>query len=126
MKKIFLSLIVAGLTVGAFASDLKCDGHCQKDSKKEKMHDKCDMKKEKFNEMSLEDIKKHVSEKISFDEKRIVEQKECLNKNTKEELRDCMKASKPEKHHGCNMMKKEAKKPLKGEEAIKMYQPVAN
>lgn len=50
--------------------------------------------------------------------------KECLTKNTKEELHSCMEKHKPFKEEGkCKM---HDKKPLKGEEVLKMYQPTSN
>ena len=93
MKKILLSLIVAGLTMSAFAGEKeKCTGG-------EKCNNmiKCG-EKPSFDNSSLEDIKVHISDKIAKDEKRVAGHKECLAKNTKEELKSCMEDFKGKEH----------------------------
>lgn len=100
MKKILLSLISAGLLMSLSANEKPMQEKCMCEQNEK------GCKHRKLDKLSIEDIKKHVSEKIAFKEKNIAAEKECLTKNVKEELVSCL--------HQIKENKKEFKREHKG------------
>ncbi len=102
MKKILYSLVAACalMSVSASANEKPMQMQCQEGQD-------CGCNHKKMENLSVEDIKKHVGEKVAFKEKNIAAEKECLNKTDKAELVGCLQKVKEDK--------KEFKKEHKGE-----------
>ena len=88
------------MSVSASANEKPMGMQCQEGND-------CGCKHKKMDNLSVEDIKKHVSEKVAFKEKNIAAEKECLTKTDKAELVGCLQKVKESK--------KEFKKEHKGE-----------